>query len=305
MKLLFIKFPLKNQLYTHLLLQELLLPDNYNYENVTSLFISACSSASFHFTSLTQATKLQNIAVHNISDTLIFESLLTTKNIERLELIRIRQIPLITHDSFMNVRSIGLFRIEDTAIVNFEEQFTDINVTNFVIKNVMIHRMNGLNFSERGRTLRIRNGEVRNVDNNLNFAYFSDIEIVNSKFKLRKPGYLSIEGNSALVENSIFTNITMNLVATNKIKMNGTCADGKSSLRLSSSRIESFGNKLPTEIIYTKTRRYNDSELLLVKNNTVCIAGNCKCPKTNSQRSIQDHYSNFYIVPVIFLSRFF
>lgn len=203
----------------------------------------------------------------------------------------------------MNVRSIGLFRIEDTKITNFEEQFTDINVTNFIIKNVMIDRMNGLNFSERGRNLRIRNSEVRNVDNNLNFAYFSDIEIVNSKFELRKPGYLSVEGKSALVENSTFTNVTMNMVTSDKIKMNGTCADGKSSLRLSSTRIESFGNKLPTEIIYTKSRRYNESELLLVKNNTVCIAGNCRCPKTNSQKSTQDHYSNSYIVLVIFLSR--
>ena len=284
-------------------LQEFLLPENFNYQNVTSLFISACSSASFSFASLTQATKLKNIEVHNISNTLIFESLLTTNGIERLELIQIRKIPLITHDTFMNVRNIEFFRIEDTTIKNFEEQFTDINVTNLIMKNIMIERMNGLNFSERGKILRIRNSDIRNVNNNLNFAYFSDIEIVNSKFQLRRPGYLSIEGSSALVENNIFTNVTMNLVAFNKIRMNGTCADGKSSLRLSSSRIESFRNKLPTEIIYTKNTKENNSKLLMVKNNTVCIAGNCECPKTNGYNSFQGTYSKFYFIIIVFSSK--
>lgn len=283
--------------------QKLLLPENYNYENVTSLFISACSFASFHFRSFAQANNLQNIVVHNISDTLIFESLLTTRSIERLELINIRKIPLITHETFMNIRHIELFQIQDSLIENFDEQFTDIIVTNFIMKSVTIERMNGFNFSERGNFLKIRNTDVRNIKNHLNFAYFSDVEISHSRFNLRKPGLMLLEGNTAFVESSIFTNITMNLVASEKIKMNATCGDGKSSLRLSSSKIESFGNKLPTEIIYTRNKRNNVSDFLLAKNNTVCIAGNCKCPKTNAHKSIHK-FSNFSFVFTLILTRF-
>lgn len=254
------------------------MPEGYNYENVTSLRITSCSFANLHFASFTEASRISEIIVQNISERLIFEPYLTSRRMKRLKLSRIRRIPLITRDTFVNLRNIESLRIEDTRIGEFQERFSDITITNLTMVNVTIERADELNFSANGGTLRIKDSVLQNVTGSLNFAYFSNIEIVRSKFQLQKPGYVSIEGDRVLVENCVFSNASANIVALERIRINGTCADGKSSTRLSSSDIRSVNNRSPSEIIYTKNKR--ESERFYSLNNTVCIAGTCKCPKS-------------------------
>ncbi|XP_034173047.2 uncharacterized protein LOC117600992 [Osmia lignaria lignaria] len=261
--------------------EEFFLPEGYNYENVTSLRIASCTFANLHFSSLTEANRITEIVVQNISERLIFELFLTSKKMKRLKLSRIRRIPLITHDTFVSLNSIETFRIEDARIDKFEERFTDLKIGNFSMINVTIERIDQLNFSQRSDTLRIIDSEFRNVTDSLNFAYFSSVEIVRSTFRLGKPGYVLIEGDLVFLENCVFSNASANLVASNSIEINGTCADGKSSMRLSSSKIESANNRLPTEIVYTRNK--GNSDAFHNRNNTVCIAGNCKCPKSSGQ----------------------
>ena len=265
--------------------EELFLPEGYNYENVTSLWITSCTFANLHFSSLTEANRITEIIVQNISERLIFELFLTSKKMKRLKLSNIRRIPLITRDTFLSLNSIETVRIEDARIDNFEERFTDIAINNFSMMNVTIRRIDGLNFSEKSGTLRIENSEFQNVTGPLNFAYFSSVEILRSKFHLSKPGHLLIEGDLVFIENCVFSNASANVVAAESITINASCADGKSSMRLSSSRIESVNNRLPTEIVYTRNKRV--SERFLNRNNTVCIAGNCKCPKSGSESMLR------------------
>ncbi|XP_017879698.1 uncharacterized protein LOC108624735 [Ceratina calcarata] len=267
--------------------EEFSLPDWYNYENVTSLRIASCSFANLHFSSLTEASQIAEIVVQNISERLIFELFLTTTKMKRL-----RRIPLITHDTFVSLRSIETVRIEDTRIGDFKERFTDISINDFTMINVTIDRIDELNFSEKGETLRIRNTELQNVEGSLNFVYFSTVEMFRSNFRLKKPGYVLIEGDVVYMENCVFSNSSANVVATDSIKINGTCADGKSSLRLSSNNIVSTNNRLPTEIIYTRNR-LESTEGLLSRNNTVCIAGNCNCeyPKSSGQMATGTFYN--------------
>lgn len=264
--------------------EELSLPDWYNYENVTSVRIASCSLANLHFSSLTEATRITEIVVQNISERLIFELFLTTTRMKRLKLSKIRRIPLITHDTFVSLRSIETLRIEDTRIDEFKERFTDITVNEFTMINVTIDRIDELNFSERGETLRIRNTELQNVEGPLNFVYFSTVELRRSHFRLRKPGHVLIEGGVVNVEDCVFSNSSANVVAAGSIEIDGACADGKSSMRLSSNNIVSANNRLPTEIIYTRSR-VESAESLISRNNTVCIAGNCNCacPKNGAR----------------------
>lgn len=258
--------------------EEFSLPEGYNYENVTSLRIECCSFANLYFSSLTEANRIAEIVVQNISERLIFELFLTSKKMKRLKLSKIRRVPLISRDTFVNLNSIESLRIEDTRIDKFEERFTDLTIGNFSMVNVTIGRVDELNLSQKGDRLRIENTEFRNVTGSLNFAHFSSVEIVRSAFRLGKPGYVLIEGDFVFLEDCVFSNASANLVATSGIEINGTCADGKSSMRLSSSRIESANNRLPTEIVYTGNK--GSSEGVRIRNNTVCIAGNCKCAKS-------------------------
>lgn len=283
------------------------MPEGYNYENVTSIRITSCTIVNLHFSSLTEANKITEIIVQNITERLIFELFLTSKKIKKLKLSKIQRIPLITHDTFVRLNSIETLRIEDTRIDNFEEQFTDIAITNFSMINVTIERIHELNFLERGESLYIKNSEFQNVTGSLNFAYFSTVNILHSKFQLQKPGYILIEGNIVCIENCIFSNSSANIVATDSIKINSICADGKSSMRLLSSNIKSMNNRLPTEIIYTKNK--DKLEHFSYRNNTVCIAGNCKCPKSNGQTM---HLINLflaftfrYLLPIIILESMF
>lgn len=250
---------------------------------MTSLRIASCTIANLHFSSLTEASQIAEIVVQNISERLIFELFLTTTRMKRLKLSKIRRIPLITHDTFVSLRSIETVRIEDTRIDDFKERFTDVFINDFTMINVTIERIDEWNFSGKGETLRLRNTELRNVKGSLNFVYFSTVEMHHSNFRLRKPGYVLIEGDVVYMENCVFSNSSANVVATDSIKINGACADGKSSMRLSSNNIVSTNNRLPTEIIYTRNR-LEPAEGLLSRNNTVCIAGNCncECPKSEA-----------------------
>ncbi|KOC68041.1 hypothetical protein WH47_03199 [Habropoda laboriosa] len=261
--------------------EEFFLPEGYNYENVTSLRIASCTFANLHFSSLTEANRITEIIVQNISERLIFELFLTSKKMKRVKLSKIGRIPLITHDTFVNLNSIETFRIEDTRIDHFQERFTDLAITDLTMINVTIERIDQLNLSEKGETLRIENSQFQNVTGSLNFAYFSNMEILRSTFQLQKPGYVVIEGDLVFIENSVFSNASVNVVAANGITINGTCADGSSSMRLSSNNINSANNRLPTEIIYTKNKY--GTERFFNRNNTVCIAGNCKCPKSGAE----------------------
>ncbi|KAI4476008.1 hypothetical protein M0804_013933 [Polistes exclamans] len=262
--------------------QEFFLLQEYNYKNVTSLSLSSCSTANLD-TSFTESDKIKELVVKNISELLKLNVFLYTDQLKRFELTNIKKIPYVKHDIFLNIKSIEHFEMQNVHVDYFEEQFIGIKVNHFVMANVTISNMEGFNFSEKGETLQISDCEFRNVSTLLlNFGHFSKVEIVNSKFELQKPGQLLIESNEAIVRDNIFFNVSMNLVAANNVTINNICADGKSSLRLSSNKIESFDNKLPTAIIYTKGQTsYYVSE----NNNTICIAGNCKCPKSNGQNA--------------------
>ncbi|CAL7946726.1 unnamed protein product [Xylocopa violacea] len=265
-----------------LCLQEFSLPEGYNYENVTNLRIASCSFANLHFSSLTEANRITEIVVQNISERLIFELFLASRRMKRVKLSKIRSVPSITRDTFLGLNSIESFEIEDTRIDSFEERFTDVAIRRFSMINVTIERIDELNFSGKGETLRIENSRFENVHGSLNFAYFSTVEIVRSNFQLQKPGLVLIEGDVVYMEDCMFSNSSANVVAADSIKISGTCAAGKSSMRLSSNNIESLNNRLPTEIVYT-TNKLRATERFFNRNNTVCIAGNCNCPKSNGQ----------------------
>lgn len=188
----------------------------------------------------------------------------------------------------MTLVTIDTLEFEDAIIENFKEDFTNINVLHFIVTNVTIERMDRLNFSEKGTMLRIVNSELRNIATSLNFANFLNIEIINSKFELQKPGLVSIQSDVTLVKHSVFSNVSMNLVAANAITIIGICADGKSTLRLSSKYINSADNRLPNEIAYPRDNQHGKPEFFMSRNNTVCKAGNCKCPKSNGQVSYEN-----------------
>lgn len=211
---------------------------------------------------------------------------------ETFEIKNVRKIPLISHDTFTSVASIDLVRIEDTKIEIFDEQFTNINIQNLILRNVTINQMVGINFSGKAKLLKIIDTVIRNVTGNLNFAQFASIELINSTFEFQKPREMSIQGSTAKIYNCTFYNVSVNVVTKRNIVMKNNCADGKSSLRLASESISSLGNRFPTEITYTESRVTGIP--FRANNNTVCIAGNCKCPKSfdrNSKDSLNVNFS--------------
>lgn len=273
--------------------QEFHLPLDFNYENLTILTVSSCVSVNLHLRSLPTAKGIRDITIQNISGTLIFNPSIKSRKMGTFHLRNIGEIPVISREIFTVISTIDSFIIENTKIINFNEQFTNINIDSFILQNVTIENMVGINFSGQGETFKIINSIIRNVGGNLNFVFFEEIEIVNSTFEFTKPGDMSIEGVSAKIIDCIFSNVSMNLVARGNIVIKNNCADGKSSLRLSSSAVNSFGNKLPTEIIYTQNR--SNSILFRNVNNTVCIAGNCKCPKSAGYNSHYRFHANIYL----------
>ncbi|KAG8038234.1 hypothetical protein G9C98_006561 [Cotesia typhae] len=273
--------------------EELNLPSNINYENVSFLAITSCKFADIHFSSLPNAQIIRHILIQNISGSLKFEPFVISKKLDTFKLKNIQKIPIISHDTFTSISSIETLMIEDTRIDQFDEQFAHISIDNFILHNVSIKQMIGINFSGQGKTLKIIDTIIRNVAGDLNFAYFESIEIINSTFEFEKPGDIPIEGLNAQIINCVFLNVSVNLVVSENIKLKDNCADGKSSMRLSSKYVYSVGNRLPTEIIYTQNR--TNSILFHNNNNTVCIAGNCKCPKSAGYNSYHKFHANIYL----------
>lgn len=240
--------------------------------------------------------------MHNISGRLDFNTYITSKWMKLLKLSNIGRIPTIAKHTFIVLKTIDVFEIENTHIEYIEEQFSFVNVSRFVLTNVTIDRTDRLNLSENGTTLTIRNSELRNIATSLNFANFRDVQIIGSRFGLEKPGMMSIEGDRVLVKDSVFSNASMNLVAADAITIRGICADGKSALRLSSgysSRvryINSTNNRLPNEIVYLTKNQLLSSEHFVSQNNTVCKAGNCKCSRNNGQNASRAYDTVFILV---------
>lgn len=256
--------------------------------------VTGCASAYLHYSSLPEANGLEEMIVQNISGRLDFDVFITSDKMKLLRLSNIGRIPMIASHTFVNLKAIERFEIMDAFIENFEEDFSYINVSHFIVTNVTIERVDRLNISEKGMTLTIVNSELRNVATSLNFANFLNIQIIGSKFELQKPGLVSIQGNVAVVKNSVFTNVSMNLVAKNSITINGICAIGKSTLRLAAKYINSTDNRLPNEIAYPRDNN-QEPEFFTNRNNTVCKAGNCKCLKSNGQIPCQPIVPTFIL----------
>ncbi|XP_029168559.1 uncharacterized protein LOC114938692 [Nylanderia fulva] len=266
--------------------EEFYLPEEYDYTHITRMSITGCVSVNLHYSSLPEAVDLEELIVQDISSQLIFNIFISSKRMKLLKLSNIGRIPKIYNLTFMNIVSIEKFEMTNTLIENFDEDFNYINVAHLLMTNVTIKRIHKLNFSEKGKTLSIVNSELRNVETSLNIANFLNIEIIGSKFELQKPGLVSIQSDVTVVKNSVFTNVSMNLVAKEAITINGICAIGKSTLRLASKYIDSTNNRLPNEIAYPRDNNQKP-EFFTNRNNTVCKAGNCKCLMNNGQTSCQ------------------
>ncbi|XP_015178366.1 PREDICTED: uncharacterized protein LOC107067401 [Polistes dominula] len=278
--------------------QEFCLPKEKHYMNATSLSLSSCLTANLLHTAFMESDWIEEFVVKNISEMLNLDTSFHSTQLKRFELTNIQQMPYIKHDTFLNLENIEHFEMRNVHVDYFEEQFVEIKVDQFVMANVTISNMKGFNFSKKGETLQIIDCEFRNVSTILNFGQFSKVEIVNSKFELQEPGNLMIESDIAIVSDNIFFNVSINIVAVNNVKINNICADGKSSLRLSSDKIESFNNKLPTDIIYSKGQTSDD---VLKNNNTICKAGDCKCPKSNGQNANRPITIVFFFQIILFL----
>jgi len=268
-----------NATWSNSLFQELLLPD-YDYRNISSISITGCLKVNFIYASLWRANKIEEIIVQNIRDYLNFDIFIESDQVKLLRLSNIGRIPLIATHTFTNLKAIDTFAIDNVLIENFEEDFTNISVSHFILTNVTIKRINKLSFSEKGTTLRIVNSQFHNITSSPNFVNFQNVEIINSKIVLYTPGVMSIQGENTIMKNNFFSNVSMSLVATNTITISGICADGKSTLRVLSKVIHSTDNRMPNEITYPND---NQPKYLVQRNNTVCKAGNCDCPKNNSQ----------------------
>ncbi|KAF7988462.1 hypothetical protein HCN44_001035 [Aphidius gifuensis] len=234
------------------------LPENFNYENLTFLKISSCSSANINLINQPNAKLVRDIEIQNISKRLIFEPTFMSKTIGIIELKNIGIISRISHDTFINITKIDLLKIENSRITNFDEQFTNLNIRNLILKNVTIDNMIGINFSGDADTLKIIDTIIHNIKENMNFAFFTTIEIINSTFEFKKSSDMWIQGKISKISNCIFSNVSINIVSRQRITMKNNCADGKSSLRLSSMSTNSYDNKLPTEIIYTENKMSKD-----------------------------------------------
>lgn len=265
--------------------------------NITSVSVAGCASAYLHYSSLPEATDLEEMIVQNIRGRLDFSVYITSTRLKLLRLANIGQIPVIASHTFATLTNIDTLEIENTHIDDIEEEFTYVNVSRFLVTNVTIGRVDRLNLSENATMLYIVNSEFQNITTSLNFANFQTIEIVDSKFVLQKPGLVSIQGEVVVVNNSVFWNASMNLVAAHLITVRGICADGKSTLRLSSNHIASTDNRLPNEIAYpTRDGHLAKPEFFTNRNNTVCKAGHCKCPKSNGQTTCRACVSVYVIL---------
>lgn len=256
--------------------QEFFLPEGYNYKNIVSVTITGCTSANLDFSSFPEAENLEELIVQNISGTLNFDAYIASNRLKLLKLSNIGRIPKITNQMFTSKIHIDTILIENTLIEDLEEDFSYFSVLWFIMINVTIERVDMLNISTFG-SLHIKNSELRNIKKSLTFANFVRVEIIDSRFEMQNPGLMTIQSTDTIVQNSIFSDVSMNLVSSNAIRINDICAHGKSTLRLSSKCIESTDNRLPNEIAY----RGSNEECLMIRDNIVCKAGNCKCTNSN------------------------
>lgn len=233
------------------------------------------------FESLQNAEFIRDITVENITGTLLIHPMLISKHMGTLQMKNIGRIPIIGHYMFTSIMSIETLNIENARIVNFDETFQGINITNLIFRNVTIDQTVGMNLLVNGKSLKIIDTVIRNVTGNFNFGKFESIELGNSIFEFQLPGQMSLYGVTAKINNCTFYNISGAVVTKRNIEMRNNCADGKSSLRLASKFIYSIGNRFPTEITFTKS---NTTEIK-AHNNTVCIAANCKCPRSFERSS--------------------
>ncbi|XP_012229849.1 uncharacterized protein [Linepithema humile] len=272
--------------------EKLSLPENYDYKKIISVSVTGCVSVIFYYSTMPEANKLEEMVIENISDRLDFNIYISSRRMRRLKLSNIGRIPIIAPLTFGALATIDTFEIENVFIEDFQEELSFINVSHFIMSNVTIQRICKLNISEKGKTLRIVNSELRNITTSLNFASFQSIDIINSRFELQKPDIMSFHADTAIVKNSVFSNISLNLVATS-ITVNGICADGKSALRLKAENIDSSHNMLPNEINYSRDNQ--SINFFTNLNNIVCKAGNCKCPKSSGQALPQSDVSKFIL----------
>lgn len=273
-------------------LQEFFLPDEYDYRNIVSVSVTGCVSVILYYSSMVEASELEEMIIENISDRLDFDVYISSRRMTRLKLSNIGRIPIIAPPTFRTLSAIDALEIENVLIEDFREELSLVNVSRFIMTNVTIRRVHKLNISEKGKTLRITNSELRNVMASLNFGTFRNIDITDSRFELQSPGMVSFHADTAVVRNSVFSNISLNLVASN-VTVNGVCADGKSALRLQAENIDSSHNMLPNEINYSRDNR--SISFFANLNNTVCKAGNCKCPKGSGQALLQSDVSKFIL----------
>ncbi|XP_032668804.1 uncharacterized protein LOC116842996 [Odontomachus brunneus] len=284
--------------------EEFLLPDEYNYINIVSVTIAGCRSVNLHYSSLPEATGLKEITVQNISDSLNFDVYITSNKMKMIKLSDIGWIPSIMSHTFISLTSIDMLIIENTHIIDFKENFSYVNVSHFVMRNVTIEHVNQLNLPENGRTLYIMDSELWNITTSLTFTNIHIIEIINSKFRLQKSNLVSILGDNVAVKDSVFLDSSMSLNAATAT-VHGICADGKSTLRLSSNVIDSINNRLPNEIVYlTRDNRPAMPGSFLNQNNTVCKAGNCKCLKISGQAPYFAAHVSLLIVGCLLISLF-
>lgn len=233
-----------------------------------------------HYTSLKKGKRIEEIIIRDVKNYLDFDVSIESERLKLLKLSNIERIPSIAAHTFTNLKSIEKFVIENVSIENFEEDFNFITVSQLILTNVVIKHINKLNFSEKGRTLRIVNTKFHNVTSSEIFANFENVQIVDSIMELHTPGVVSIEAHDIVVTNTFFSNVSANLIAKDAITINGICADGKSALRVVSKFINSTNNSVPNEINYPMDKQ---SKFLINRNNTVCKAGNCDCPRSSGQ----------------------
>ncbi|EFN79252.1 uncharacterized protein LOC105187955 isoform X2 [Harpegnathos saltator] len=280
--------------------EELFLPDDYNYTNIVSVTVAGCDSVNLHYSSLTEASDLEEMIVQNISGRLDFDVYITSSRLKMLRLSDIGRIPSIVAHTFVSLANIDTLMIENTRIDEFKEDFSYVNVSSFFMRNVTVERIDQLNLSENGKTLCIMNSELRNIATSLTFN-IRTIEIIGSKFRLQRPGMVSVLGDIVIIKDSVFLNASMSLDAA-AATVHGICADGKSALRLSSKHIDSTDNRLPNEIVYlTRNNQTVKSDMFVNKNNMVCKAGNCKCPKISGQAPCSAVYISLVLVLGCFL----
>nr|XP_033328823.1 uncharacterized protein LOC117221751 [Megalopta genalis]XP_033328827.1 uncharacterized protein LOC117221756 [Megalopta genalis]XP_033339892.1 uncharacterized protein LOC117228303 [Megalopta genalis] len=284
--------------------EEFEIPGDFRgYQNTSSLHVQYCRSAHLHDMNLILASHITEIVVDNIDGILRFELIPKSKKLKDLRLSHIRWIPTLTRQIFIYTKEINSLTIENARIGHLGDLFSNTLITNVFLTNVTVEYAEKLYFSEeRGNVLRIADSEFQNIANTWNFANFSNVEIVRSRFYLNNPGNLKIEADEVLVKDSVFSNTSISIIAQNSVSTEDICATGKSSMSLYSNKIVSTNNRLPNQINYHQKINLKPDD----RNNTICIAGNCKCSETSGQdtyaSTIASSFAYRFLMSVVVLT---